>query len=51
VPDEEPPFPSHRRRPDRILNEGMPTSGLCRVTGARWPGERVSVAAVVADAA
>ena len=30
VPDEEPPFPSHRRRPDRILNEGMPTSGLCR---------------------
>jgi len=35
----------------RGINEGMPTSGLCRVTGARWPGERVSVAAVVADAA
>ncbi len=51
VADEEPPFAAHRRGPDIVLHQGMPTSGLCRAISPPIDSELESGALIVAEAA
>jgi hypothetical protein len=49
--NEEPSLGADGGRPDRVFDQRMPTSGLCRTLKPSRRREQGSVAATVADAA